>query len=356
MSIVLSAKGGEMAKRQKFIAAFAALAVLAGSAFAGETEIFGENWFRYTAKLEDSDLESSGFSVERIYLRWNHKHTDRLESRVTVEMFSSDKSSDANGAGLKLKDGYVKFAGIVPEGDITVGLQKQYFGRVYDWEYWPIEKAMGERYEVISGSRDYGVSVGGYIPQGYGTWRVEAINGEGYKKSGSLINKQPAAIADLRVIPIPGLTAGGSVIWENAGPDTLDYQLRLYYTGLMRLAKGPIDIWGQFLGGQYGDADSPTTQMGFMAFPKLSIKTFTDVDLELFGRFDYWDPDTQQDDDGTYMFLGGFNYYFSRTAEGTPGVMVQVAGVRDQPEADGSAAKHKVMLQLRWEWSTPKLS
>jgi len=345
-----------MAKRQKFIAAFAALAVLAGSAFAGETEIFGENWFRYTAKLEDSDLESSGFSVERIYLRWNHKHTDRLESRVTVEMFSSDKSSDANGAGLKLKDGYVKFAGIVPEGDITVGLQKQYFGRVYDWEYWPIEKAMGERYEVISGSRDYGVSVGGYIPQGYGTWRVEAINGEGYKKSGSLINKQPAAIADLRVIPIPGLTAGGSVIWENAGPDTLDYQLRLYYTGLMRLAKGPIDIWGQFLGGQYGDADSPTTQMGFMAFPKLSIKTFTDVDLELFGRFDYWDPDTQQDDDGTYMFLGGFNYYFSRAAGGQPGVMVQVAGVRDQPEADGSAAMHKIMLQLRWEWSTPELS
>jgi hypothetical protein len=345
-----------MARNLRFVVVFATLLVLAGSALGAESKIFGENWFRYTARLDDSELERSGLSVERIYLRWNHKHTDKLESRVTVEMFSSDKSNDANGAGLKIKDAYVKFKGIVPEGDVTVGLQKQYFGRVYDWEYWPIEKAMGERYKVIHGSRDYGVSVGGYIPQGYGTWRVEAVNGEGYKKSGSLINKMPAAIADLRFIPIPGLTAGGSVIWENTGPDTLDYELRLYYTGLARLAKGPVDIWGQFLGGQYGDPDSLTTQMGFMAFPKFSIKTFTDVDLELLGRFDYWDPDTDQDDDGMYMFLAGFNYYFSRAAKGKPGVMVQVVGVRDQPEADGSAATHKIMLQLRWEWSTPKLS
>ena len=192
------------------------LLVFSAPLVGGITQFTGENWFRHTQERYDDNTQESGFAVERIYFRWNYKHTDKLESRITTEFFASDKDADANGAGLKIKDAYVKFKGIIPGGDITVGLQKQYFGRVYDWEYWPVEKAMGELYKVIHGSRDFGVSIGGSIPKGYGTWRIEAINGEGYKKSGSKINTELAYLADLRLIPIPGFTIAGSAINENA--------------------------------------------------------------------------------------------------------------------------------------------
>ena len=321
--------------------------------FSGQTQFMGENWFRYTHELYEDNTEESEFAVKRIYFRWKYKHTDNLESRITTEFFSSSKDQDANGAGLKIKDAYVKFKGIIPEGDITVGLQKQYFGRVYDWEYWPIIKAMGEKYKVIHGSRDYGVSIGGYIPQGYGTWRIEAINGEGYKKSGSKINTELAYLGNLRVIPFPGFTLGGSAIMENSGDSP--YEKRLYYTGVARIAKGPIDIWGQYLGGEKGDPDDPTQQMGYMVFPKFNMGFFIDCDLELLGRYDYWDPDTETEDDGSYTYLGGFNYYFSRREKGKPGVMLQVAFEREQLEVENSEPVDKIMAQLRWEWSTPKL-
>jgi len=331
----------------------AVVVLFVSSAIGAQTQFYGENWFRYSQVLLDSETQASQFGIERIYLRYNHVHTDNLDSRITLEFFSSDSENDANGAGLKLKDAYVNFKGIIPEGEITVGLQKQYFGRVYDWEYWPIEKAMGEKYKVIHGSRDYGVSVGGYLPQGYGTWRLEAINGEGYKKVGDMINTELAYVADLRVIPMVGLTVGGSAIMENTGNGP--YERRLYYTGLGRYARGPIDVWAQYLGGEQGDPDDPTSQMGYMIFPTFHLGSLLDVDLELLGRFDYWDPDTDQDDDGSYMYLGGFNYYFSRQEKGTPGVMLQVAFVRKQPEHEDAEPTDKVMLQLRWEWATSEL-
>lgn len=346
-------KGGKMKK--VFIALSSLLVVLLCSSviLGGQTQFMGENWFRYTNELYDDNTVESEFAVKRIYLRWNYKHTDKLESRITTEFFSSDKDTDANGAGLKIKDAYVKFKGIIPEGDITVGLQKQYFGRVYDWEYWPIVKAMGEMYKIINGSRDYGISIGGYIPKGYGTWRIETINGEGYKKSGSKINTELAYLANLRIIPFPGFTIGGSAIMENTGDSP--YEKRLYYTGLLRIAKGPIDIWGQYLGGEKGDPDEPSQQMGYMIFPKFHIGSFIDIDLEFFARFDYWDPDTDTDDDGSYLYLGGFNYYFSRREKGKPCVMLQVAIERKQPEVSDSKPTDKILGQLRWEWSSPKL-
>jgi len=57
------------------------LTILLSSALGGETQFLGKNWFRYTQKMKDSKTEESEFAVERIYFRWNHKHTDNLESR-----------------------------------------------------------------------------------------------------------------------------------------------------------------------------------------------------------------------------------------------------------------------------------
>jgi hypothetical protein len=341
--------GGEM-KKSIVTLLFAILFVT--SLLGGETQFMGENWFRYTHKLYDDNTEQSEFAVKRIYLRWNHKYNDKLESRITTEFFASDKDADVNGAGLKIKDAYVKFKGIVPEGDITGGLQKTYFGRVYDWEYWPVVKAMGEMYGIIHGSRDFGVSVGGYIPKGYGTWRVEAVNGEGYKKSGDNINTEPAYLGDIRFIPVPGFTLGGSAITENTGNPP--YDKRMYYTGLIRFAKGPIDIWAQYLGGEKGDPDSPVSSMGYMVFPKFHLGQLFNLDMEIFLRYDFWDPDTDTGDDGSYLYVGGFNYYFSRRAKGKPGVMFQFALERVQPELSDSKPVDKIMAQLRWEWNTPK--
>jgi len=207
--------------------------------FAGETQFEAYNWMRYTMELEkengDYTTHESQWTLERGYLRWKHQFTDRIDSRVNIDLFSSDDGrldkvetttitdidstehtvvkkvkSKTNGADIKLKYAYVKLGYLVPQGDITVGLQKFYFGTIYEWEYMTIEKSL-EDVEKVCASADYGVSFGGYLPQGYGTWRFQVANGEGYKHIGGNANTEPAYIADLRFIPIPGLTLGGQL-------------------------------------------------------------------------------------------------------------------------------------------------
>jgi hypothetical protein len=177
-------------------------------------------------------------------------------------------------------------------------------------------------------------------------------NGEGYKKVGDMINTELGYLANLRFIPIPGVTLGGSFIMENKG--SRPYEKRMYYTGLARYAKGSIDLWVQYLAGQEGDPDDPCSRMGFMVFPKFHLGWLFDHDVEIFGRFDYWDGDTDVEDDGQYLYVGGFNYFFSRMEKGKPGVMLQAAFVREQPEVEDGEPTDEIVVQLRWHWTTPK--
>ncbi|MCK4590400.1 MAG: hypothetical protein KAT86_01500, partial [Candidatus Latescibacteria bacterium] len=136
---------------------------LAVPAYAGlapdQSQIKAYWWFRYTYKQQDNRTQESGFAAKRGYLRWEHCFAPDISSRVTLDLFSSDKKEDPHGAGLKIKDAYVDFKGVIPEGKITVGLQKHYFGLVYDWDYVTIEKSFTDK-NGIAASRDLGICAG----------------------------------------------------------------------------------------------------------------------------------------------------------------------------------------------------
>ena len=119
----------------------------------GTTKLKAYTWFRYTMGKENGRLKESQFAVKRGYLRWEYTFSDGVKSRVTVDLFSSNK--DPHGAGLKLKDAYVDLKYLIPNGKIKVGLQKTYFGLIYDWDYLPIEKSLEDKQKLVaSGERD----------------------------------------------------------------------------------------------------------------------------------------------------------------------------------------------------------
>ncbi len=345
-------------------------------AFAGVTQFEAYNWMRYTMKLEKENgayaTQESQWALKRGYLRWKHKFTERIDTRVNIDLFSSangrldrvettgitdvDSTEHTvvkkvkpkkNGADIKLKYAYVKLGYLIPQGDITVGLQKFYFGTIYEWKYMTIEKSL-EDVEKVCASADYGVSLGGYLPKGYGTWRFQVANGEGYKHTGGDVNTEPAYVADLRFIPIPGLTLGGSALHENVG--TKPFEKRQWLSISPRFTSGPIDVWVNFLLGETGDKDEPTKKQGYMIYPTVKLSP----NLEVLGRYDHWDPDIDREDDGHNRYIAGFNYHLCKREKGRPGVMIQVNWQGEKGEAEGSEMEHKFMAQLRWEWASPK--
>ena len=319
-----------------------------GIVSAQETKLEMYLWNRYTLERVAGETKKSEFALKRGYLRLDHKFSDNIKGRVNLDFFSSDK--DVHGAGTKLKYAYLDFKKIIPipETKLTVGLLKSYFGTIYDWKYITIQKALEDKEKVVS-STDYGLSLFGYFPKGFGEYAVSILNGEGYKKTGSEINIKPAYLANLRVIPIPGVTLGGSVLYEERGTE---YDKRLLYAGVVRTAFGPLDIWSEYLMAERGEFNNPTKSVGFMVMPILKLANLTGADVELVARYDKWDKDTDIENDAHSRVTGGFNWYIQRRAKGKPAVMLQANYEKTSYEDSNKDPKDNLMVQLRWEFAS----
>ena len=285
-------------------------------------------------------MGESVFSLERGYFRIEPKFNDKVKGRFNVDFFSDEDGLD--GAGLKLKYAYLDFSEVlpIPESKISVGLIKHYFGTIYDWEYLSIQKALEDK-EKVASSTDYGLALYGYLPGGFGEYAVSLLNGEGYKKTGADVDKEPEIAANLRVIPIPGLTVGVSVLYERDESD------RLAYAGVAHFSKGAFELWGEYLASDMNDV----TGSGFMVMPILKLKGMTGIDIDLLGRFDMWDGDTDIDDNGHMNITAGVNWNLIRNEKGSPMVFLQIQGERTMFEDETALDIDQLMLQLQWKFS-----
>lgn len=379
-----------------------------------ETKLGGEMWGRWTketTKQKDAagnyvDKTSKNYlSLERGYFDLQTAFTASTKARFTVDMFSTDathevgtlsdssqttlpiepatltnKTSSIDGAGLKLKYAYVDFANLVPipELTLTAGLQKVYFGSIYDWTYSLIGKAPTDEYKVVNSS-DYGVTVNGYLPMGYGEYALGAYNGEGYKKVGASLkeNTDYAFLGNLRLTPIAGVTLGGSAMINTVGrkqalsgeATVSTYEEQALLDGIARLAYGPIDMWAEYISKDVAYPNASTkdyTAKGLMIMPTVSLGKYLPVDIQFIGRYDTWD-ETDKPLSGTTktgsllnVMTFGVNYNFLPDASAVPAMQLQLnytdkkydEGKSAPTYADGKGDSNQVMLQLKWKFSS----
>ncbi len=310
-----------------------------------ETKIKMELWNRYTAKFEAGGMEKiekSEFALKRGYFRVEPKFTDKIKGRFNFDMFSDDDAED--GAGLKLKYAYVSFSELLPLPDstFTFGLQKNYFGVIYDWDYTTIEKAPADKYKIAS-SADYGISFTGYLPAGYGEYGLTVYNGEGYKKVGGDIDENPAICLNLRFIVIPGVTIGGSGSYENRDGKELTKT-----AAVSRLVFGPLDTWVEYLN-QLKTEKSERSQV-IMIMPVIRLGV-----LDIVTRYDYVDSDIDTTSDDYQLFIGGLNIHILKDAKDNPALWLQLNYETKQyinSKKNEEKQTHEIMAQLRWKFGT----
>ncbi|MFB3844769.1 MAG: hypothetical protein ACE14O_03340 [Candidatus Cloacimonadaceae bacterium] len=367
-----------------------------------ETKLSGEMWGRWTnetTKNKDADgeyrnkISKNYLSLERGYLGLETAFTANTKARFTVDMFSTDatyqypsdsampidtlKNSTIDGAGLKLKYGYVDFANLfpIPDLNLTVGLQKTYFGTIYDWNYALIEKAPSDLYKVANSS-DYGITLNGFIPQGWGEYALGIYNGEGYKKIGSALsdNIDFAYLVNFRVTPISGFSVGGSYMNNTVGRektlsgDALNskYEEQNLWDGLGRFVYGPVEVWLEYI---YKDVAYPNvsgkdyTATGLTIMPVITLKPLINLPVEVIGRYDRWDESDRPSADTAKSLLNtmifGLNYNFMPDNTNTPQMTVQLnyeTKMYDEDKsapsfADGKKDSSQLMLQLKWKFA-----
>ncbi|MCK4322839.1 hypothetical protein KAX08_10020 [candidate division WOR-3 bacterium] len=302
-----------------------------------------EMWNRVIIEREAGEFTERYFALKRGYFRLEPKFNSKIKGRFNIDFFSDEDGLD--GAGLKIKYAYLDFSELIPipESKITAGLIKNYFGTIYDWNYTTIQKALEDK-EKICSSTDYGVALYGYLPQGYGEYAVAIMNGEGYKKTDGDVNMNPKFQANLRVIPIPGVTIGGSVFYEDVSfiPDTS--MSNLTFAGVTHLVVGPLEAWGEYL---YRDQDE-TCSHGFMVMPVIKLAKVAGADVDLVGRYDYWDKNKDVDNDAHTRITGGFNWNILRDAKNKAVVMLQTNWERTMYEDETKDDKDLFSIQLRW--------
>jgi hypothetical protein len=341
-----------------------------------------------TGGIKDTSVHTtkSYFSTERGYLRLEPKFTDNIKGRFTLDFFSDVKNDWKTGAGLKIKEAYLDFAQAIPylpSHKISVGLIKTYFGVIYDWDYTTINKSPDDLNGIVKSS-DFGLGLVGSIPAGYGEYQLCLYNGEGYEKVAPVKNmdRHPALSANARVIPYPGITLGGSVMYEKhsapglVNPATGDsaFPAKLSYAGVGRVAYSFVDIWGTYLvqGTSWdSSADHQTSRFpmqDIMVMPIIRGKALCklaglpDVDVDLVGRYEIYDADTEHEDNGKLYSLtvAGLNWNILRNAKGQPCVTLLANWEHKTTEKNQPAGAAAVpdplptdtyMLQLNWNFS-----
>lgn len=299
--------------KKQMMASLAGLCLLPALLGAQELKISGEMWNRWTLEQGQTYADTSltayqpgitknYFSLERGYVGLEAKFSETVKGRFTVDIFSTDLLKD--GAGLKLKYAYMDFTKLIPVPDLTttVGLQKVYFGSIYDWNYSLIGKAPSDEYKLAN-SADYGISLNGFIPGGWGEYQLGMYNGEGYKNYGANLkdNIDPAWLANLRLTPLAGITLGASVMTNGSerrlkladATENPAYNTQLLLDGILRAAFGPVDVWVEYLSKdvKYAPAFSNKDHIlsGLSVFPTLKLKSLIGADLDLMGRWERWD-------------------------------------------------------------------
>ncbi len=374
-----------------------------------ETKLSGEFWGRWIseiAKRKDSEgnyedkLVSNYLSLERGYLGLETKFSEQVKGRFTVDIFTTDKtyeyreyslvdstlsystkSGSIDGAGLKIKYAYVDFGGLIPVKDMTLtaGMQKVYFGSIYDWSYTLIGKAPSDEHKVVSSS-DLGITLNGYLPSGFGEYQLGIYNGEGYKKVGANLkeNTDFAYLGNLRVTPITGFTIGGSYMINTVERDKkLDgeiinssYEEQKLTDIYTRLAYGPVDLTGEYI---IKDVDFPDvkdinktqtyTATGISIFPCLNLKAFLPYNLQLVGCYDIWDESDRVETDKARNKVTastiGVNYNFMPDETDNPSMQLQLNYTTKKYDednshsdyADGKKDSSQINLQLKWKFA-----
>lgn len=274
---------------------------------------YGYFWLRYTyenpTQPEDVETNENYFSIDRGYICWETQN-ESVSFKGTIDITNKKDATNVSDWNVRLKYAQADWTppGIgqyIPDAKLILGLQKVYFGVVDIWTYPLIDKNLEQRENLMS-STDLGIGFHGLLPRGYGEFSLQVFNGNFYTHV-TESNTNKALCGNVAITPIPSIMLKGS-FWVAQEPegDTVITQVDANrYVGVLRIHYGSVTAFGEYLATTTDQMDG----MGYSVFAEWAVTNR----LSFLGRYDYYDKDTDTDDNAVSVAIGGLNYRIAKT-------------------------------------------
>ena len=312
--------------KRLFIVIITLLAVTFSNASASDTKVNGRLYTDWTLETSDDADSDNSFSISRAYVTVKSKLSDFTSVRITTDIREVDNFS---GYTIILKYGYFDWKPKFGNGKLKVrfGLHATpYIDRM--------NKLWGRRYMLKTASdlnkfvtsSDLGAGlIFGLGEKGKtGSASVHIFNGSSYSHIEDE-NKNKNINAHILLNPFINneklkrsqvqaqayLGTQNETIADNE--DASDYKMQLFSFGGLLGYNNTFDLGLDlnFLTEGPGNAlDDDIKSSAFSLFGTLYFADLVENEsfvrtLNLFGRFDIFDPDRDMDDDGEFMFVAG---------------------------------------------------
>lgn len=345
------------------IAGLCCLIFLAGTVFAAEEEVsqkdiesvvkalkgfkFGLLWYLSYMNGEGKDVGGSAgdgidrnrFAVKRGYFRATKEFMPWFDSHITLDVTQASikDSSLSDSIQVRIKYLYGKFKlpdiGFLTKPNFEVGVvHMPWLDFEENMNFYRCQDTMFIERNGIFNSADFGVTftalLSGEMPKDYqgkvnshyagryGSVQGGIYNGGGYATSEKNKNKVLEGRLTLRPLPavVPGLqlTYFGTTGKGNTDPE-VNWTTNLAFGSF---ESEPIVLTGQYYWGKgQQNGANETEKDGYSFFTELKLYNMFKDPVNRFsviGRYDHFDPDTNNKDDENTRYIAGLAYYLDK--------------------------------------------
>lgn len=294
--------------------------------------MFGD-YFYNIDNIDATKKDINGFQFRRIYITTDYAVADNFDSRFRLEADQGAGSLTAGGKiGIMVKDAYLKWKGVFSGSDVIIGLAPTPAFDISEgaFGYRALEKTIMDYYGIVP-SRDLGVDLKGKLTEnGSVIYWVKIGNNSGNAPESDKY-KRYYALLQFKTVDGFMATVYGDFASKADKLDKLNNQLKSndQFVGALFLnykQKEDFSIGVEtFLRSIQNNFAKTSTQalqnqnsfgISVWAWATLSEK------IKVVGRFDNYDPNTDNDNDATTMILAGLDFRAAKNVSIIPNVEV----------------------------------
>jgi hypothetical protein len=340
------------------IASLLAILLIISLSFAGVSNIKGYmfgDYFYNIANDDKSEENYNGFQFRRIYFTFENNLNDDIKVRLRLEA-ETGKTTSSGLISPFVKDAYLEWANLLPYHKAVIGLASPPTWELSEaiWGYRSIEKTIMDLNKIRS-SREMGVGLKGALDMNSRVNHHFMIgNGEGYK--GAENDKYKLFMYSLWFVPTEGLTLQVYADYQRLdnerflNPSTADTSFvkvnDMVFKGFIAYETPQFTIGVEGFQHIKKNDVNDSQKMGLSLFGSAIPKPGTK--FKVFGRFDYWDPDTDSDNNEESLLIGGLDFIPAGNVHILPNVLI-----RSYAE-DGKDRDVTARVTFLYKWSSEK--
>ncbi len=293
-----------------FVSAVLLMPGLLRSQQSSDLKISGLAYNAYYYDLSEGSNDKNGFDLTRLYLTFKKPLSANICIRVTTDIGRVSNDQEKEYYRFYLKYGYIELKKPSWRAKLLVGLHYVPLLAFQEniWGYRSISKMLLDL-EHKQISSDLGLKLHGQLPKDFGEYAFSLVNGEGYNKPESGKHKGFYGRLTIRPLPasVPGLRLTGfaSNIQHDQNSSTI------VTTGFATFESDRLTHGAEVSAGYDREGGQETNFLGYSLF---SIFKAT-YKLTLIGRIDWFNPDTNIEENAHFREIVGIGYRISESVE-----------------------------------------